>query len=599
MAEILYFAWVDPTDTTFLPAYAREDEDVFDVKFNHGESEYPTATVLIRNPNVGLLAPTRKQWAWISYANGDTSGLTPLFFGRVAGQAVSMSEKVIQIILRARPIDMQEQKEAVASALRVRPYWDPVWIRPDRRNDPETVLESRTAAWHFDRQTSIVTTSDIIYGEDGTETFTQDDYFEGSLSVSIGEQPLSNVYVTADVSWAQRAIGEVDLTDTINAIFTAAGSRYPYLISSFTGQGLWENWPESDSDIGSGWFVKSTTLFRADGVQVPLEYSKTKCKYKEEPDPDDKSPAKDFKLRMALWQIRQTFIAGYDVERQRRETVNFTMSADVQPLWTDEADAESEYLTFSSNEVGELIDDEETTSATRPIVDLRRPQFFTTDRGHQAIEYTMTVARARLLSRSRAVQVSIAIPFERAIALSCRMNAIIESDELAGGQASGKIVSYEFGIEEGGKTYGAMTIACCVGKGNTVTASPGTSDYDDDYSEDGWSEETAGTYPVITDEITYTQPSDPPLDDGVDFFNMTAANNVLLAEMMQGGESDQRAILAQKYRLVADAVTTLNDAYTRWRILLRPLTIDEPFEQTYNVSVSQVMIPKTFDLESL
>lgn len=591
-----YLAWVDATDTTFDVAYAREDEDVFDIKISHDENNYPTATVLIRNPNVGLLAPTRKQWAWLSAEMPDSQGLTPLFFGRVAGQAVSMGDKVIQIILRARPIDVQDQKDAVAAPLRVSPYWDPLWIRPESRNDPETVLESRTATWHFDRLTSTVSVSDIINGEDGTETFTEEDYFNESLSIAIGEQPLSNVTVTADVSWNQRAVGEVDLTQAINNLFAANGSQHAGLISSFTGEGLWDSWPEVASEIGAGWFVRDTTLYRADGVSVPLEYSKTKCKYKEEPTAPN--PPKKFKLRMALWQIRQTFIAGYDVERAKRETAIFTMSADVQSLWTDQDDRETETLSFSSNEVAELIDDPDTTSATRPIVDLRRRQFFTTDRGNAALLYLMTVARAHLLSRSRAVQVTIDIPFERAIHLSCRKNAVIESTQIAGGVAAGKIVSYSFGLNENGSTSASVTIACCVGKGETIAATPGSSDYDDDYSEDGYSEETAGTYDVVPSEIIYTPPTDPPNDDGVDFFNMTAANCVVLAEMMQGGENEQREILSREYRLVTDAVETLNNAYTRWRLVLRPLEISEPFAQTFNVSVSKVMIPKTFDLES-
>lgn len=595
MAGPFFFAWVDATDTTFTSEFAREDEDVFEFEVEHSESEYPTAKLLIRNPQVGLLAPGRKQWAWIARDFGDTAGPVPLFFGRIAGQPVSLGESVIQVALRARPRDLTEQKEAIAAPLRVAPYFDPLWIRPELREDPDTVLESRPLLWHFDRVNPLVSLSSIIEGEDGTATFVSGDFFEESLSVSIGGQPLKSVTVQAEVSWTQRAVGEVDLSRTVSDIFQSAGTSRPGLLSSFTGQGVFESFVKTDDTIGAGWFVKFAEIARVDGVSAPLEYAKTEVLYKEEPDPTAISPDTGFKVYFALWYIRATLIAGYEAERQRRESITFTMSADVQPLWTDEEDNESELLTFSSNDVGEPIDTNG-TSATSPIEDLKRRQFFPTDRGLRALEYLMMVARAHLLARGRAVQVSIEIPFERAAMLSCRMNATIIADEIPGGQASGKIVSYGFGIKDGSE-FGTVTIACSVGRGNTVSGSAGASVYDEDYSEANYSETDGDVSEVVTGELTYNPLTDPPIDDGIDFNNMTPSNCVLLAEMMQGGETDQRNILSQSYRLVGDAVQTLNTSYTRFRIQLRPLT-GQSFEQSYNVTVSQQMIPKTIDLES-
>jgi hypothetical protein len=596
MSGPFFFAWVNAADSTWSSAFAREDEDVFDLKVSHSEGEYPTATVLIRNPNVGLLAPSRKQWAWVSYAGGDTAGPVPVFFGRIAGNAVSMADDVIQLALRARPKDVQEQKEALAETLRVTPYWDPVWIRPERRLDPEQVLESRTQLWHFSRLGGAVTVSDILDGEDGTETFTEDDYFEGSISVSLGEQPLRNVSVEADVAWVQKAVGYVNLSQAIIDAFHDAGSQREGLISSFTGQGLMSDWPQKDDDIGAGWFVYDTSLTREDGISVPLEYSKTKCKYKEEPDSGEKDPPSKFKLRMALWQIRPTFYAGYDVERRRIERVKFTISADVQPLWTDAEDQESELLKFSSNDIAELIDDADTTSAMAPIRDVRRAQYFTTDRGQQSIKYLLMVARAHLLSRARAVTISIDIPFERALDLSCRKSATIVSPTLPGGVAVGKIVGYSFGVDENGESFGTVTIACSVGRGNSVAGAAGESEYDDDYAESDYGEITGLVDEVTAGELTYVPPDDPPNDDGVDFFDMRAANNVLTCAVIQGGEAEQREILKLKYRLVSDAVEALNNKHTILDIIMRPLVGD--FDQTYNITVSQLMIPKTFDLEA-
>lgn len=597
MAGQFYFAWVNAADSTFSAEFKREDEDVFELKVLHQEGDFPVATVLIRNPNIGLLSPGRKQWAWIAY-EGD-GGTEPLFFGRLAGQPVALGDSVIQVVLRARPRDMQTQKESLAAALKVRPYWDSIWIKPELRNDPDSALESRTLLWHFDRLSPTVTTSDIIEGEGGTETFTQDDYFEGSLSTSLGEQPLRNVRVAADVFWTQRGVGEIDMTQTVINAFHAAGSTKAGHVSSFTGQGLWEDWPEADASIGAGWYVKSSSLIRADGVTFPSQYVGVNCLYKREPTEGQTLTESDGPVTayFALWQIRPTLTLGYEVERQRRETLEFTLSGDVQPLYTDAEDDETITLSFSSGEIGEPIDADGTDSA-KPIIDVRRSQYFTTDRAAESIEYLISVARATILSRSRAVQITIEIPFERAIDLDCRKNAVIESTELPGGEATGKIISYGFSIDGSGTKGGYVTIGCCVGRGNVVAGDTGLSTYaEEDYAEEDYTQRTSLQYEAISGEVWYAPPQDAVNDDGIDLFNMTPANCVLSCSLMQGGELAQRDILGRSYRTVSDAVMTLNEEYTRVSLIMKPLT--GSFEQTYYLQVSDLMIPKTIDLEAV
>jgi hypothetical protein len=643
MAGPIYFAWVNAEESTFDVAFAREDEDVFDLKITHGENQFPVASIMIRNPRIGLLSPGRKQYAWISTDSLDTGGIEPLFFGRIAGQPIAIGDRVIQVAFRARPRTVQEQKEAIAATLRVRPYWDAVWIKPERRLDPETVLESRTALWHYDRLTPTVTVSDIINGEDGIEVFTKDDYFEGSMSVAILEQPLRNIKVFGDVYWPQRATGEVDITDKIVDAFHAGGSSKEGHISTFTGQGLWENWPSQEDTIGGGWFVKSTTLSRSDATIFPNEYVKTSCRYQREPEPTATesgeggeaigglrqnewgdegigwtrsegyyvclpltsqetqgsglaNPDQPVLLYFPLWQIKPTMVVGYDAERQRRETVQFTLSGDVQPLYTDAEDEETEIISFSSSEVAEPIDEEGTDNVT-PIYDFRRRQYFTTDRGQTSIEYLLAVARARLLARSRAINITFETTFERAANLNCRKNVTIYNDELPSGSATGKIVEYAFGIDESGARGGTVTIACCVGRGNVVEGTDGEPSYNEaSYNDDNYSALEGERTGIMDGAIWYERPSDPPNDDGVSFFDMTAENSVLSCSLMQGGESAQREILAQSYRLVSDCLETLNNSYSRVSLIMRPLS-GLSFEQVYYVNVSQLMIPKTIDLE--
>ena len=63
------------------------------------------------------------------------------------------------------------------------------------------------------------------------------------------------VAVTADVLWQQQAADSVDITKELVAAFRDVGTTETGMVSTFTGQGLYDNWPEEDDDIGGGWSV--------------------------------------------------------------------------------------------------------------------------------------------------------------------------------------------------------------------------------------------------------------------------------------------------------------------------------------------------------
>jgi hypothetical protein len=72
--------------------------------------------------------------------------------------------------------------------MKVAPYWDPMWINADSRDDPDTVLEARTQLYTSTASPS-VTASDILNGEDGLIDF-GDDFIRDSLDIAFGEPPL-------------------------------------------------------------------------------------------------------------------------------------------------------------------------------------------------------------------------------------------------------------------------------------------------------------------------------------------------------------------------------------------------------------------------
>src|SRR5580765_6376557 len=170
-----YFAWVDASETTFTSGHMRWDENVFSFTCAQEEGDPASLTVVVRRPRnvtgdpVGLLGPGRKIWCWFAL---DCDGTALFKFrGRLVGVPTSIFEELVTLEFVARPLDLVAQKEALAATLRVLPHYDEVVIDPDRRNDPEVVLEGYSKIWHYPRDGTTLTVSDEILGEDGLVSF--------------------------------------------------------------------------------------------------------------------------------------------------------------------------------------------------------------------------------------------------------------------------------------------------------------------------------------------------------------------------------------------------------------------------------------------
>src|SRR5262249_10861028 len=115
--------------------------------------------------------------------------------------------------------------------------------------------------------------------------------------------------------------------------------------------------------------------------------------------------------------IYGTLIVRYEASRARKEQVRFTLNAATQAIITQPGEDEVLVLSLSGNDVGNDVLGE------LPIGSARRRSYISTARGLQSLEYLICLARAHLLLRSRAVEVTFECAFERAVELSCRKNA--------------------------------------------------------------------------------------------------------------------------------------------------------------------------------
>ena len=379
-----FFAWVEPEETTFGVEHHRYDEQVVSFTREHSEGEAATLQVTLRNPRVGPLSVGRKTWVWLSWDSQDSDGVVPLFFGQLIAIPSNFISDTVQFTFTASPLDFDTRKQRVADGLKVRPYYDPVWLDLTKRDDPDAVLEGYSRLWHIDPVTHEVTTSDITLGEDGTEVFDPGDVPYDSVNLDLSQAPLLTVGVDATVSWNQVASGDVDMKA---ATFISYG-----------GDGFVAEWPKPGATLNSGWSVAAGEAIDTAGIATALtaswsyEYQNKAKRHANgdtmsisisvtEPqlgenlstnlteriqtgviDPyavdEEGNPAplnipastQITSLHVPLWTINTSLILHYEANRQRTERILFVVRADLQDIVTSpEEETAGEVITLSGD----------------------------------------------------------------------------------------------------------------------------------------------------------------------------------------------------------------------------------------------------------
>ncbi len=392
------FAWVDSTETTFDETHERVDENIFDFSILHEEGQIPTLTLTIRTPRNGLgvvsgfLAPGRKQWAWLSWYNPATELAEPLFFGRLVAVPDGFSGgELLTFQFVARSNDWISRKQTLADTLKVRPYYDPIFLDDKSRNDPDAILEGYSAAYHVDRTTLAWTISDILEGEDGTVAFDGDDVLYESLKLDVAAIPIKQVRVDAKVNWTQTLIGG-------GSLFVGA-----WTVETYTGGSLISSWPKPGTDLGGGWKAgpmtgavdignieylepytesgsfsdQNTKHNEGDTISGSWNYTIPRAPYggitvaiKASADfgniggstenPDGSSSSQSSWTYIPLWKVfcQLDLVVDSSTANPFTENMTFTLSADLQPVLQDsDTQEETEVIDISSIDVGSAIFD--------------------------------------------------------------------------------------------------------------------------------------------------------------------------------------------------------------------------------------------------
>lgn len=622
MAKNFYFAWVDQ-DTDFDPAVHNvEDEDVFAHQYSWEEGGFAGLQLTIRNPRIGLLNAGRKVWAYYAFnkaEEGNPEDIVPVFFGRLVGLPDNIFDTLVTLSFVARPSNFVAQKLAVANTLKVLPYWDPIFIQPDSWEDPDTVLEGRSALWHIDPVTHLVSISDILIAEDGIIDLPASQMFYESMQCTLQAVPLRSVFVQATIPWTQTATGTVDLTAKILKAFSGDSVEgFRSLITSFTLEGLSGAWPKDGAGIGSGWQVSSGSLTdvtygTVPTIKIPIAYDAGQL-----PALGQGSiifPEKttgtiwggvegsgynfDYQLvGVALGYGAPVLTATYTASREFAQIVTFTLYTDQQAIVTEADEDETQTISLSANKVSDP-----TFNSSIPIGNVKSRDYVHTPRGMRSIEHLLLVARANLIARSRTVRITFDTDLETCLQYTGRKSGIVHDPRLPGGEALGKVVSIAHSLDgDSGTPIGTITLACAIGYGGAYTIVPGTPDWiDEGYIDREYQQYVNEIVVTDTSDIQWTVPPWSQFDDGLDFIAGLTPDNVILSLFVINGESVQRSAImgasAGENTDQAAVSAAMQLVPTQVSLQLKPME-GGPFVQEVPISVSDLIIPKQIDLEA-
>lgn len=629
MPRMFNFAWVDAAETTFDDVvHVREDERVYSYEFNQSEGDFASLSITILNPRIGLLATGRKVWLWFSKLEAGVQ--VPLFFGRLVGIPQNIFQDTITLEFIGRPADFADQKIALAETLKVAPYWDDLFVREDMLDDPDIVLEARSAMWHIDPVSHEVSISDLIVGEDGTVTFNGDDYYDVDMALTIANTPARSVTINSTIPWDNQGAGTLDITGLITRDWQNPVGGYNGLISSFTFMGLFNDWPQTGDEFSGGWSVRSSLLVNVTNEHVPP--------YIKQPDvvPVD---AWDFPRNLptgSLMLAGPAIIGGfgfapepkpssmtyvplgwgkpsislaYAASREYAENLTITIKSDVQDVITLADEDDVLPIVVPANRASAPL------GGVIPIGDVRRSTFALSDRGQDAIEHLIAIGRAHLITKARCVRLTFTTNFSRGMTCSLRKNALVYNPKFPGGQIIGKIVAIHHSLDgaTGLLTY-QVTIASCVGKGGTpYTTAPGDPLYvEDGYVDVGYQQYENVVEVLSTNDIAYSITPYEPNDDGIDFSSPLGLTDVVRlfdvdnypTEQAQAVLDGSSTITPATYGVQgstsydeAEVRQIISDMPTKINLGLKPLDTG-PFATDVEVVVQNLILPVQIDLEA-
>lgn len=337
-----HFAWLAAEGEAFDPvAHRRRDLPIKTVNVREEEGVDAHA-VTIETMLMPVAALAGKGWALLSYGLRDGT-LVPICRMKRRPMPAGDAEAELSVEFYARPSDWMNRRDVGLQPLKVRPFYEPLFIAPGRRSDPVEILDGHRRIGHFDRVTGAYTTPELLGLGLPVKVLRKADIIGhrsgGGLKVRRVKEPLAGVQVNIGMAWQQADDGYIDLTPELREAFPdgavgdwtgtapSATKRVPAgVISTLTPDNLVSAMPKAGSGLGgaSGYTVLEATLKR---IPVPPGAAERtgacrgqKMRYDYVKDGDLKEP---INLGFEIAFFDGTLVLQYSLRQRREQNVRF------------------------------------------------------------------------------------------------------------------------------------------------------------------------------------------------------------------------------------------------------------------------------------
>ncbi len=461
----------------------KENIPIFDLEISQEEDHFARAKLNIK---AGILLPPTGTEGTIQ-----GEGEKIFFRGALVGAPLKIEGPFAEIQLIAKPPDFQEKIIALQKDNRIPPYWDDLWIRPEKQTHFQEIQESRTSSLYCDRRTGKLFLSDWFEGRENL--FLDQHFFQDSLHFKAVNAPLKACTINVHAHWIQSDSGISNMSSDIRRAFPR------FKVNTYTKQALLEKWPERGHRIGrSGfWIMKSELKPVIPNSPLYPRYSPPIPLRKEE------DHLQSFRIERH-W-FKPLLWVGWHYQQKRKETLSLTLEHAVQTVFPGEGEVKvldftlqninpdpRAYLwreeTFYREGAKVIFKNEIYRCKTAhysgisfeegrkhwtfkrffhtPLGHSARSSFFLTKRGYQAAEHAMERAKITLAKSARCFEVSFEGPWETLYEVTTDTTLSLIDSRLPGGKIKGKVVKYALIAKgETGERFVRVTLLCAVGLG--------------------------------------------------------------------------------------------------------------------------------------
>ncbi|MEI8295006.1 MAG: hypothetical protein WCG04_00585 [Alphaproteobacteria bacterium] len=547
-----FFSWAADGEDFSPQRHAHWDLEIFQLSIQQNQGEIAFATLLVKNE---APFPVDRQHALIAY--GEPGAPQLIFRGRLSGMPRPVGQALLELHFTAEPSNAMEQLLALSETLKQPPYWDTLFIDPLHADHPGAVLEARSASFSWNRLTGAVILSDLFTGHE--HAVIEDDILENSLKVNIGEPPLDEVHVRLMAEWVQTLDDEADLAPALCRRFSRG------MINTLTPQSLKNSWPKPYTKLGrSGYTILESSLQEVTppstgALNLYPTISPNFMSW-------DETQQKSVMKRAARCWFRAKLAVGWSYKQKRREIVSFTLK--------------------QATIFGTTGKKRQLALCLQAVGDGPRASFFMTDRGHQAIEHAVEIARCHLAGTARCLEVELMIPFAQGLALTTDHSITVKAPQLPHGQLTGKLISYRL-VQEAGLAYTWLRIA--VAAGARPEDAPDNI-HAEDYASIEYGPLAPQAFHRSESGIVFKDYSEQKPREGIQ--GVHAFTELIQNIDIHGdGQHQVETVLANQYPLCANPMNSLEAFLTKFQIDLQNIETHDVLEHKITLDIPEPWYP--------